>query len=152
MEIKVGMTFGKLTVIRILEYHCVCRCECGKFVDPTKRQLKMGYITACKHCNPSEYGKIHGETNTRLYRTWVNMRQRCNNKNSQEYHRYGGRGIKVCEQWNNYTSFRDWAMSHGYNDTLTIDRIDVNGDYCPENCQWLTKSENSIKAILDRKK
>lgn len=153
MEFQEGMKFGKLTVIRPLVHHCECRCECGRIIDPTKRQLERGYITACKHCNPAEYGKKHGETHTRLYNIWVTMRQRCNNKNDKHYHRYGGRGIKVCDEWqHDYPAFRDWARSHGYDDTLSIDRIDNDGNYCPENCQWITISENSMKVAFDRRK
>lgn len=153
MEFQVGMKFGELTVISVLEHHCKCRCKCGREVDPTKRQLERGYITACKHCHPYEYGKAHGETHTRLYNIWSQMKDRCNNKNNHGFHRYGGRGIKVCDEWNHdYTAFRDWAISHGYKYDLSIDRINNDGDYCPENCRWITISENSKKVALDRRK
>ena len=69
------------------------------------------------------------------------MRSRCNNPNTKEYHRYGGKGIKVCGEWNDYFVFRDWAYQNGYADNLTIDRMDNNGDYCPENCKWSTLVE-----------
>ena len=70
------------------------------------------------------------------------MRTRCYNRNNNRWKHYGGRGIRVCPEWNDYLTFRQWALSHDYNDTLSIDRIDINGDYCPENCRWIPKSEN----------
>ena len=81
------------------------------------------------------------------------VRRRCNNPNFTYYHRYGGRGIKVCKEWQESTSaFIEWALSHGYADNLTLDRIDNDGDYCPENCQWITQSENAHKRKLDNEK
>ena len=80
-------------------------------------------------------------------------RQRCNNPKHRDYHRYGGRGIRVCEEWENNTgTFIEWALSHGYRDDLTLDRIDNDGDYCPENCQWITAAENSRKRKIDNRK
>ena len=88
--------------------------------------------------------RTHGESNTRLYKAWRNMKNRCLNSKSKDYPDYGGRGIKVCANWiNSYESFRDWAVSHGYSEELSIDRIDVNGDYCPENCRWATQEQQS---------
>ena len=82
----------------------------------------------------------------RAYRIWQGMKKRCYNPKDHHYYIYGGRGIKVCDEWKNSSdAFLEWAYSHGYSDELEIDRIDSNGDYCPENCQWITKSENAKK-------
>lgn len=82
---------------------------------------------------------------TRLYRTWANMKQRCLNETRPDYKNYGGRGIKVFVEWYEFENFYRWAMSSGYDDNLTLDRIDPNGDYCPSNCRWvsLKKQENN---------
>ena len=148
-----GMKFGMLTVLheaerdsrRKVTWHC--RCDCGKELDVLSCYL-LGGKKKCCGCSTwdilSAKNRRHGETNTRLHKTWQNMRNRCRNKNSKDYPDYGGRGIKVCDDWiNSYESFRDWAVVSGYSDGLSIDRIDVNGDYCPENCRWVTQKEQS---------
>lgn len=84
---------------------------------------------------------IHGLYGTRINWLWANMRNRCNCPTNKDYGLYGGRGIHVCHEWDKFINFYNWAMSHGYNDTLSIDRIDPNGDYCPENCRWITMEE-----------
>ena len=81
----------------------------------------------------------------RLYRVWSSMRNRCRNPNSQKWHRYGGRGIKICSEWGDYAVFREWAIGTGYRKGLTIDRINNDGNYEPDNCRWVTKSVNSSK-------
>lgn len=85
----------------------------------------------------------HGHSNTRLHKIWQNMRNRCHNSNAPDYKYYGGRGIKICEGWSNFTVFELWAINNGYSDVLTLDRIDVNGNYCPDNCRWVTRKEQS---------
>lgn len=134
-----GCKFGKLTVINKLpqkpyekaKYKCIC--ECGAEVIVVGSNLVTGHTTSCG-CLVVKHRLAHKE---RLYNIWVGMRQRCRDKKSKDYSKYGGRGISVCEDWNNYDSFRKWALSSGYNDMLSIDRINVNGNYEPSNCRWV---------------
>lgn len=87
----------------------------------------------------------HRKSGTRLYRTWRDMRNRCSNPNNVHYGRYGGRGVKVCDEWQrSFDSFHAWAIANGYSDNLTIDRIEVNGDYEPTNCRWITMSQQQF--------
>ena len=86
--------------------------------------------------------KSHGYTGTRLYTAWCNMKGRCYRKSMKRYERYGGRGITVCEEWkDSFETFKNWALSNGYSDNLTLDRIDNDGNYCPDNCRWITNKE-----------
>ena len=83
-------------------------------------------------------------SNTRIYRIWAGMKQRCSNTKEKNYYRYGGRGIIVCDDWNkSFTSFYEWSLDNGYNDELTIDRVDNNVGYYPSNCQWITQGKNT---------
>lgn len=83
--------------------------------------------------------KSHGKQPARLYRIWANMKGRCTNPNADNYHFYGGRGIKVCDEWQDFVPFRDWSVSNGYADNLTLDRINNDGNYEPYNCRWETQ-------------
>lgn len=154
-----GMKFGRLTVIarsqeRTSDGHVkwVCRCSCGNIKAIHGNNMKYGSTRSCgclvAELNrvKAEANKIHGENayNSRLYRIWSNMKSRCRDKTQHSYRRYGGRGIRVCKSWaESYLSFRSWALTYGYRNDLTIHRKDNDGNYCPDNCAWISRAENT---------
>lgn len=131
----------------------LCRCDCGKEIIVRGTALRIDGQKSCgcvRARNAGEAAKItntkHGGTHHRgsekLYTVWMRMKQRCTYVTSDKYKYYGERGIKVCDEWkHDYGAFRDWALSHGFNEGLSIDRIDTNGDYSPDNCRWVTQKE-----------
>lgn len=142
-----GQRFGKLTVVRPngkgkdgAHFESVVRCDCGNVFSTRDTLLINGKSVLCKQCHFDSL-KTHGMTNTRLYTIWQHMKARCENPNNKSYKDYGGRGIRVCEEWHDSKAFINWALANGYREDLTIDRIDVNGDYEPSNCKWSTKLE-----------
>ena len=155
----VGQKFGRLTVIsraenvkRLTRWNCIC--ECGNSTVVYGGHLRSGATKSCGCLckeTASKNNSTHRKTKTRLFTTWQNMFTRCNNKNHKQYKNYGARGIQVCDEWKDFVIFYEWAIQNGYNDNLTIDRIDNDGNYCPENCQWITLSENVKKEWRKRK-
>lgn len=146
-----GKRFGLLKVLRKssvrsksngIQWECICDCGIERLASTTA--LTVTNLRSCGcltiRCPPR---KQHGMTGTRIYRTHKHMMNRCLNPKVQSYPLYGGRGIKVCKEWWDFIVFYEWAMENGYEDHLSIDRIDNEKDYCPENCKWSTPAEQS---------
>ena len=155
---ETGKRYGNLEVVSFAgvknrSAYWLCKCDCGLTTTVTGTYLRSGHTTSCGCTKVKYFGKKHGYGDSeKLYGVWLSMKRRCDNKNSNRYKTYGGRGIKVCSEWMDYGNFRSWAYKNGYKEaepgtsrgqTLSIDRIDPNKDYCPENCRWITVSENN---------
>lgn len=154
-----GQKFGRLTAINIAGHDkggrllWLFQCDCGNKVVRRGTSVSCGDQKSCGCLGKemlNEHNKpTHGGTNTRLYSIWRAMKKRCYQPSTYGYQNYGGRGITVCKEWrDDFTAFRDWAISHGYNDDLTLDRINCNGDYEPDNCRfatWVIQENNKRK-------
>lgn len=157
-----GMKIGRLTPIEQHGFtkankhghrHAVwyCKCDCGNFCEAsTDTLLRKRSTPSCgcvskEHLKDMSKGNItHGMSKTHLYRLYYRMIRRCCNANNDHYHMYGGRGIRICDEWlNSFETFAEWAYANGYEEGLSIDRIDVNGNYEPSNCRWISVKDQS---------
>lgn len=151
-----GKTYGRLTVLEAgkrknRRQYWLCQCECGNNKEIRSDQLTGGITRSCGCLKKEQEDKNlvtrhykHKLSKTRLYKTYYGMKERCYNPNHDSYQRYGGRGIKICDEWlNDVEKFLEWGLNNGYDDNLFIDRIDNDGNYKPSNCRWVDEYEQS---------
>lgn len=156
----IGRKYGRLTVLSYDQTKnqrhkkVIAKCDCGKIVSVYIDNLVGGKTKSCGclfHEKLVQRNTKHGFPKDRLYIIWKTMRQRCNNANKDHFDRYGGRGITYCKEWEEYPAFRSWALQNGYHPDLSLDRIDNDGMYCPDNCRWVTQKKqmnNTSKSVF----
>jgi hypothetical protein len=161
--LPLGSRFGRLTVaerVVVINSHqtnWLCHCDCGTITVVPSTRLVRGDTQSCGCLSREQTGtrrRTHGQSKSPLYFTWNTMRRRCSDPHVASYSRYGGRGIFVCDAWQQFVPFQEWALAHGYQRGLQIDRIDNNGPYSPANCHFVTAKVNSQNrrraALYDR--
>lgn len=167
-HLETGRRFGRLVVLgyshtdKFRQRSYLCRCDCGVEKAINRCGLVSGRTLSCGcysrlraseanlgECN-SQYKD--GRSKTKLYRLWHGIFERCYDPKHISYPNYGGKGITICEEWKIYEVFRDWAVGNGYQDGLSIDRVDSKQEYHPDNCKWVTRAENTANGNRDRHK
>lgn len=148
----IGKRYGKLVVLRLVASNDTksrlfeCQCDCGNKKIISESGLYKTQSCGCLAKKVALTKGSHRDSKSILYKKWRNMKARCYNQNAKQYQYYGGRGIKVCNEWRyDYSLFKEWAIKNGYNQNLSLERIDCNGDYCPENCTWIPLVKQSSK-------
>lgn len=145
----IGQKFNRLKVLKRVDNKWECKCDCGNIVFINTYKLKSGHTKSCG-CYKIDILKrnviTHGLSKTRIYKCYHDMKARCYRKSRNDYKWYGGKGIKVCKEWlSDFVIFYNWAINNNYRDNLTLDRKNTNGNYEPNNCQWITISEQQCK-------
>lgn len=145
-----GKQFGDLSVIGLGERYSngkiawECKCKCGRIVRRITFDLTHNRHTCCLSCSSKNKNTTHGQSRSKLFYIWMGIKGRCCNPRNKSFHNYGGRGIEICDEWkNSFELFQDWAINNGYEEGLSIERMDVDGNYEPSNCCWITMQEQS---------
>lgn len=155
----VGKKFNRLLVLKKAfrknqKVMWECKCDCGNITYVNTFYLTGNKVRSCGCLHKEqliERNTTHNQRHTKLYETWKKMKDRCANPNATQYNNYGGRGITVCDEWkNDFQPFYNWAMDNGYQEGLTIDRIDNDGNYCPQNCRWISLKEQQRNKSSNR--